>query len=151
MENMTGRMRATMIAGAAITLLVAGCASGPGGALDGNPEEAVPAPAPVETGPAESLPAQDDFGPSVAWLEEGASFELTTYGSSSCPAEVAEVLLDAADLVTLQLAPPSEGACTMDMAPTTQTVELPEGADGRPLGVALRASDGTVTAELSLD
>jgi hypothetical protein len=146
MENFTGRMRAAAIAGAAIALLVTGCATGPGGAIDGNPEEAVPAPAPVET-----APAQDDFGPSVAWLEEGASFELTTYGSSSCPAEVAEVLLDAADLVTLQLAPPSEGACTMDMAPTTQTIELPEGADGRPLGVALRASDGTVTAELSLD
>lgn len=147
MENITGRMRAAAIAGAAIALLVTGCASGPGGALDGNPEEAVPAP--VESAP-ETAPV-DDFGPSAAWLEEGASFELTTYGSSSCPAEVAEVLLDAADLVTLQLAPPSEGACTMDMAPTTQTVELPEGADGRPLGVALRASDGTVTAELSLD
>lgn len=147
MDITTGRMRATAIAGAAIALLVTGCASGPGGALDGNTEEAIPAP--IESAP-ETAPV-DDFGPSAAWLEEGVSLELTTYGSSSCPAEVAEVLLESADLVALQLAPPSDGACTMDMAPSTQTIELPDGADGRPLGIELRADDGTVTAELSLD
>lgn len=151
MDITTGRMRAAMIAATSVALLVTGCASGgvAGGSLDGNPEES----APVETAPAPetSAPVDEDFEPSVAWLEEGATFELTTYGSSSCPAEVAEVLLDAPDSITLQLAPPSDGMCTMDMAPTAQTIELPAGADGRPLGIALRGDDGTVTAELTLD
>lgn len=150
MDITTGRMRAAMIAAVSAALLVTGCASGggAGGSLDGNPEESVP----IETAPSPETGAPvDDFEPSVVWLTEGVSFELTTYGSSSCPAEVAEVLLDAPDRVTLQLAPPSDGMCTMDMAPTTQTIELPDGADGRPLGVALRGDDGTVTAELTLD
>lgn len=149
MDITTGRMRAAMIAAASVALLVAGCASGggPGGSLDGNPEESAPVP-----GDGTSTPIDPDAfeSPEVVWVDEGMTFALTTWGSSSCPSEVEEVLLGAADLVTLQFAAPSDGICTADMAPTTQTIELPDGADGRPLRIDLRSHDGSVATGLSL-
>ena len=96
-----------------------------------------------------SLPSHPDavfpppFGPfqpepNAGWFSAD-DFVLLTYGSSSCPPLAGSATITAADEVTVNLVPSSEGQCTLDFSPRLTVVET----DGSGLG------DGSVTAALN--
>jgi len=120
------------------------------------------APAEHYDGPALPPKPEESFGdPSARWLGEGR-IEVITRGSSTCPASVESVEVEAADRLTLVIASgePESGTspeglqivCTSDLSPTAHALDLPDGVDGIPLSIELRsADDDGLIAELSLD
>ena len=143
--------RIALVAVAATFLLGACAQAGPGDAPDAG---AAP------TGSSSpSVPVDDDGtddgaaegGPSVVWLDEGTSFSLTLFGSSTCPPAVESVEAAGADAVTVRLAPADPGMCTMDYVPAVSEHELPAGVDGRPVTVdVVPAEEGAEPVSLEL-
>jgi len=151
-----GASRAALV-GVIAVLVLGGCAQ----AGSGDPAEVGAAPtgaAPTGASPSgeatESAPADapaDDLGPSVAWVDEGRTFSLTLYGSSSCPPAVDAVEAAGTDAVTVRLAPVDPGPCTFDYVPTASEHELPAGVDGRPVSVeVVSAAEGVEPVSLEL-
>ena len=146
--------RIALVAVAATFLLGACAQAGPGGAPDAG---AAPTGSSTPSGPADDGDGDgtDDGaaegGPSVAWLDEGTSFSLALFGSSTCPPAVESVEAAGADAVTVRLAPADPGMCTMDYVPAVSEHELPAGVEGRPLTVdVVPAEDGAEPASLEL-
>lgn len=79
----------------------------------------------------------------VAWTEP-AAVQVTTWGSGSCPTRPVSVELDAPDRVLVRVRRTEDAeACTDDLAPTTNTVDLPDGTDlTAPLQVAVGSGSG---------
>lgn len=142
--------RIALVAVAATFLLGACAQAGPSDAPDagtaptGSSSPSVPVGDGADDGAAEG-------GPSVAWLEEGTSFSLTLFGSSTCPPAVESVEAAGADAVTVRLAPADPGMCTMDYVPSVTEHELPDGVDGRPVTVdVVPAEEGAEPVSLEL-
>lgn len=113
-----------------MVLLLAGC-SGAAGVADrsyaGLPESGGVPPEAEVTGE-----------PVAVWVEEGESFAVTTWGSSSCPAEPTSVETTDAGIVEISFETDAEGPCTADLAPTTSEFSVPDDAATSPLVLSLR-------------
>ena len=135
------------------TVLLGACAqAGPGDAPEAG---AAPTGSSTPSVPVDDGDGTDDGaaegGPSVAWLDEGTSFSLTLFGSSTCPPAVESVEAAGADAVTVRLAPADPGMCTMDYVPAVSEHELPAGVDGRPVTVdVVPAEEGAEPVSLEL-
>lgn len=121
----------------AASCLLAGCAA----ETPTKPTETAP-PASVSETVAPGVPDgwedridQNRLGEQIltGWIEEGKTFAVVTWGSSSCVpiADSIEATADNSLLVSF-VASPNE-VCTADMAPTTHTFALPSGATKRPI------------------
>lgn len=115
----------------------------PEGTTSGRPEQMATemgvTPGEAGRGLPEGMPGADNAPLGAAWTAEPGLLYVITYGSSSCPV-LAEAQAESAESgvqVTL-IPPPADGICTMDWAPTTTVVAVPEGTDETaPLSVAL--------------
>ncbi|KDA05391.1 hypothetical protein DC31_16635 [Microbacterium sp. CH12i] len=121
---MTTPLRLALYASALIaaTLLVAGCTASPA------------APAPTNSPVTDSSAAptspddHDDF--EAAWLDDGRSFAVVTWGSSTCVPIVDEVTADGQKVsITLSDGADATKACTADLAPRASIGGLPVGVD----------------------
>lgn len=118
---MTKRARAASALLLAGVLALAGCATTPGGA--GVPDAASPGAA----SPDDAAPGGDSEL-EAAWLADGASIGLVSYGSSGCPPVVGEVS-GSGQTVTVDLTDPEGAVCTKDYVPRGSIVPLPAGVD----------------------
>lgn len=114
---MTKRARTASALLLAGVFLLAGCATTPGGA--GAPGGTA-APGAAAPGGESELDA--------AWLADGASIGVVTYGSSGCLPVVGEVSA-AGQTVTVDLTDPEGAVCTKDYVPRGSVVLLPAGVD----------------------
>ena len=75
----------------------------------------------------------------VGWSPEAGLLYVVTFGSSSCPTLAESAAKGDGDELTVVLVPPpADAICTMDYAPTTTVVAVPDGADaGSPVTVTL--------------
>ncbi|WP_209559485.1 hypothetical protein [Frigoribacterium sp. PvP032] len=147
--------RAALVAVAATFLLGACAQTGPGDAPGAGAaptgSSSASAPASPDGDGDGSDDGTADGGPSVAWLDEGRSFSLTLYGSSTCPPAVESVEAAGADAVTVRLAPADQGMCTMDYVPTVSEHDLPDGVDGRPVAIDVVVAAGEGAEPVSLE
>lgn len=90
-------------------------------------------------------------GPVAVWLDEGESFAVTTFGSSSCPPVPTGIEQTATDAVIIRLERASTTVCTADMAPTTHEFVLAEATDDRPVTVTLSWESSDEETELRLE
>lgn len=90
------------------------------------------------TGLPEGLEGSSSSKAGVAWTAEPGLVYVVTNGSSSCPV-IAEVSASLeGDEAVVGLLPPKDGMCTMDWAPTTSVVGMPDDvADGAAVTVRL--------------
>lgn len=101
---------------AAAALLLAGCSEAPAGAVADYAGE----PHGVDA------PARSAGGAEYAvWLDKGARFALTLYGSSSCPPVADTMRVTGANRVKVTLKPAPKGACTSNYAPHTSVFDTP--------------------------
>ena len=89
------------------------------------------------TPPGVNASTDSDPIPTVVWWDDEASLAVITYGSSSCPPTVTSIEVAADGTVDIELDPATEGPCTLDIAPTTHVIALPDEATARPLTVRL--------------
>jgi hypothetical protein len=130
------RVAALLIAGA--TLLLAGCSGGVARS--------------VEKGIPEDLDvAWSGEGPAGAWVDEGRTFAVVTWGSSSCPPVASALEVLAGDHLGLRFDPAANAICTADMAATTHTFDLPSGITSSPLTITISYSDWDGTDTVTLD
>lgn len=110
-------------------LLLAGCSNAQGAAdrsYAGLPESGgVPPEAEISTEPV------------AVWIEEGESFAVTTWGSSSCPAEPTSIETTDAGVVEIEFDTDSDGPCTADLAPTTSEFTVPDDAVASPFVITV--------------
>ncbi|REJ07472.1 hypothetical protein DY023_03645 [Microbacterium bovistercoris] len=137
------RMRILLSAAAlaAATVLAAGlsgCAQSPS-------TPASDAPAPTST--SGSAPDIDDV--EVAWLDDGRSFAVVTWGSSSCVPQT-ESISAAGQEITVTLVDPDEGVCTSDLAPRASLAVIPEGVDVTK-DIDVTVVNGDFTGDTELD
>lgn len=79
-----------------------------------------------------------DTEPIAVWVEEGETFAVTTWGSSSCPAEPTSIETTDAGVVEILFDIDSDGPCTADLAPATSEFTVPDGAATSPLVITVR-------------
>ena len=131
---------------AAMTLLIAGCASGPA-----SPEPTSSA-APDGSGASSAPVVEDDI--EAAWLDDGRMVGIVTLGSSTCIPIVDEITGEGQTVrVSLVDAPAVEGSepiCTADLAPRATLAALPEGVDPTK-DVELVVTLGDITDDVDLD
>ncbi len=158
---------------AVLALLVVGCADGgaSGGSSSTEPSPTEPSPTESSEPPSESPsgPAPTDHEPGdtfrglpdgvdgtmnapagAGWSPVDGRLFVVTYGSSSCP-RLAEPDADWDDghenLVVRLVDPPADKACTMDYAPTTSVVAVPDDVDASaPVPVRI-TGEGAVEVE----
>lgn len=77
----------------------------------------------------------------TGWIEEGKTFAIVTWGSSSCVpvADSIEAKSEASLLVTFRASP--NEVCTADMAPATHTFALPSDVTKRPIELTVVMTD----------
>lgn len=150
-------VRGLVLAGVAgaLALLVTACASGaPSGDGSSGPSSPSASPSPSPSGEVTGVPAPGehvrglpegaegtfDSPAGVAWSPTPGVLLVVTYGSSSCPrlAEAEAGWDDAHEALDVGMVDPDPGPCTMDYAPTTSAVAVPQDADaGAPVTVRL--------------
>lgn len=83
-------------------------------------------------GPGVGSDGSIDTRPVVGWVEPGARFFVTTYGSSSCPtAPTAVSVSDDGRGLDVAMRRTGGNACTADLGPASYALDLPAGF--RPL------------------
>lgn len=131
-------------AGIALVLLLAGCASAPGGG-DGAPD-ATPTP-PADT----ASPGPDDHDDLEAvLLDDGRMFAIVSWGSSSCIPTVGEVAADGQTIAVTLTDPGADIVCTADYAPRASVGGLPEGVDPTQ-DLTLQVTYGDLEDDVDLD
>ena len=133
------------IRGTALTILLgaalAGCA-GSSGSTQTADVTPTPTPSPSPTATADAVPsvAETTFPGAPEGVDEGETavvagddarhLQVVTYGSSTCPVLPTDVTWDAAagTLAITLTGPDATDVCTMDLAPTTSVVALPDDA-----------------------
>ncbi len=138
-----GSLRAVAVAGA--VLLAAGCAQ-EGEDQGSAVTEPVPATEQVAPGVPEGWETQIDInrlGEQIlaGWVDEGESFAVVTWGSSTCVPTADTIQVTGSDSVTVVFAPSENEVCTADMAPSTHTLALPEGVTDRPVELTVTLSE----------
>lgn len=96
---------------------------------------------------------QDAWEPEAlaGWIEEGETFGVVSWGSSSCVPIATKIEADGDDHLTVRFADSPHAVCTADLAATTHEFTVPTGITGRPItltvtGIGVRtADDGTVS------
>lgn len=149
--------RGTIFTTAALTLLLAGCAS----SADPGAQETSSPPTPSASATPDDLDGAPTPAPAVATVRPGApdgvtgedvavvagddprELQVVTFGSSTCPVVPTDVTWDGdAGVLRITLSGPTEYTrpCTMDLVPTTSVVELPADApDAHGLSVDVGA------------
>jgi len=94
--------------------------------------------------------AEINAEPIAIWIEEGESFAVTTWGSSSCPAEPTSLETTDAGVVDILFDTDAGGPCTADLAPMTHEFTVPDDAATAPLVISLRGV-GEAPLQLMLD
>jgi len=87
--------------------------------------------------------------PLATWIEEGETFAVVTWGSSSCLATPIEIVGEG-DVVTIEFEPSAEEMCTADMAATTYTFTVPEKMTSTPTSVELTSEEQSTPTVLAL-
>lgn len=79
--------------------------------------------------PGVQLTDEEQLGdqPVAVWSADRTTVTVVTWGSSSCPPVPTSLTLPSAMLLDLRFAPPGEGACTADFAPTSHVFTTPDG------------------------
>ena len=132
------RRIAALLATALVVVVLAGCSIRPG-APSGAPTNASPS---ATDAPAAQVAA--------AWLENGRTIGVVTWGSSSCvPVGGAATLTDDTITVPLSIAA-GQTACTSDLAPRVTLVATPTGVDPAR-DYDLRVVGAEVSGEADLD
>jgi hypothetical protein len=90
-------------------------------------------------------------GPIVSWLDEGETFAVTTFGSSSCPPVATSIDQTEGTAVVIHFESASASACTADMGPTTHEFTMPEPTAARPVAVTLTWAESDDSTALSLE
>lgn len=85
--------------------------------------------------------------PQVVWEQQGSTFAVTTYGSSTCPA-VATRLVGKGNSVRVGFEPNPQKNCTADLAPTTHIFDLPIERSSAPVTVEITGLGEPVRASL---
>jgi hypothetical protein len=103
------------------------------------------APGVVVRGLPDGVEGTQDSPVGAAWSPAEGLLYVITYGSSSCPTTTEpEAADDGGTVVVTLVPPPADAICTMDYAPTTSVVGVPDGADSGE-AVSVRLGDvGTV-------
>lgn len=120
MNALTQRLALSLVAVAG-ALALAGCTPGAASVetFAGLPDEHDVA------GASEELPE----GPQAAWVQDGGRLAITLWGSSTCPVVGTDIHVVKpafeGNTVKVDLAPPSDGICTMDLAPHTTVFWTP--------------------------
>ena len=141
---MTSALRplASVVAGFAAALLVAGCTAGPGS------ETPTSSPAPS----AGNVDDQNDM--EAALLDDGRMFAVITLGSSTCVPQVDQVTAEGQTVTVTLVEPEStdgkEKACTADFAPRASIGALPEGVDPKT-DITLNVTYGDLTDDVDID
>ncbi len=135
------RLAVTLSAFAAV-LLLAGCATTPGGE----------SPTSTPTSAPDDGDGGDDFGDvEGVLLDDGRMFAVMTWGSSTCVPQVDEVTTEG-QKVAVSLVEPggADQVCTADMAPRASIGALPEGVDPTQ-EVTLSVTYGELREDVDLD
>ena len=125
-----------------LAALLAGCAGTGGSTGSTDPDEGTPTPSPTTSASADAMPsvAETTFPGAPEGVGEGETavvagddarhLQVVTYGSSTCPVLPTDVTWDAAagTLALTLTGPDATDVCTMDLAPTTSVVALPDDA-----------------------
>ena len=82
--------------------------------------------------------AEINAEPIAVWIEEDESFAVTTWGSSSCPAEPTSIETSDAGVVDIEFDTVSDGPCTADLAPNTSEFTVPGDVATSPLVITVR-------------
>jgi len=90
-------------------------------------------------------------GPAAGWVDEGETFAVVTWGSSSCPRVASALEVVAEDHLDLTFDAGSNGICTADMAATTHTFDLPSGITKAPVTITISYRDWDGTDTLTLE
>lgn len=148
------------VAAVAALLLVAGCASQGSSKTSDVPSpepssEPVAASETVTPGIPEGWEDQIDqnrLGEQIlaGWVEDGKKFAVVTWGSSTCVPVADTIQVTGADSLELVFAPSPNKVCTMDMAPSTHTLELPAGVTERPIALTVTMSEFDRSESLEL-
>ncbi|XBH20268.1 hypothetical protein V5R04_08375 [Jonesiaceae bacterium BS-20] len=75
--------------------------------------------------------------PIVGWIEEGKTFAIVTWGSSSCQFAATSFKANGEDGIEVHFKEPGATACTADLSPITHTFELPMSVTGRPITISV--------------
>ncbi|MEG9227106.1 hypothetical protein [Aeromicrobium sp. Sec7.5] len=86
--------------------------------------------------------------PMLTWLEDGAAFAITTWGSSSCPPVAVETESDRQS-VTVVFEDSDNDACTADLGPTSHEFDVTDSVADDP-SVSARFRSGTTERTYSL-
>lgn len=128
----------------AASLLVAGCTAPP------TPQAPESTDAPGGSG-SQSGPDDDYDDIEAAWLDDGRTIAIVTWGSSSCVPMADTVTANGQTVeITLVDGTEAEKACTADMSARASVVALPAGVDPTK-DVELRVTLGDITDDTSLD
>lgn len=113
------RTIATVFAAAAVAFALAGCS-----AASSIATETVRG---VPSGVTLTDEEQSGEQPVAVWTDNRETLTVMTWGSSSCPPVPTSLELEAALLINLRFAPPTEQVCTADYAPTSHVFTTPDG------------------------
>lgn len=126
-----------------LVLVLAGCAGGSGGPAESGTPTPTPA-APTTRAAIEDVPlaggasgaglppgaeAGSMGGPGAGWTAQDGLLYVVTYGSSTCPILGESPATYSGTTLEVTLTSPSSGPCTMDLAPTTTVVAVPDAVD----------------------
>ncbi|MFE6995927.1 hypothetical protein ACFVAE_08225 [Microbacterium sp. NPDC057659] len=128
-----------LAAGVLLMAGLAGCAQSPAG-----PASSAPAP----TSTSGSSPDAGDV--EVAWLDEGRSFAVVTYGSSTCVPQMQSVSSDGQTVEVTLADVDQEAACTSDLAPRASLSVMPVEVDVTK-DVEVKVVYGDLTDDAELD
>ncbi|MDR2998146.1 MAG: hypothetical protein LBU78_08510 [Microbacterium sp.] len=128
-----------LAAGILLMAGLAGCAQSPSGT-------STSAPAPTST----SGSTPDDADVKVAWLDEGRSFAVVTYGSSTCVPQMQSVSSDGQTVEVTLADADQEAACTADFAPRASLSVMPVEVDVTK-DVEVKVVYGELTDDAELD
>lgn len=103
------------------------------------------APGVVVRGLPDGVEGTQDSPAGAAWSPAERLLYVITYGSSSCPTTThPEAAVDGGTVVVTLVPPPADAICTMDYAPTTSVVGVPDGADSGEAVTVQLGDAGTV-------
>ena len=144
------------VAAAGAVLALAACSSAGAPAEPEPSHEPVPVEATVERGIPEGWQVADpNAAPTdstlAGWIEDGKTFGVVTWGSSSCPPVAETLQLVSPGELRLVFGAPTQQICTADMSPTTHEIALPEGATKRPISLEVVYSEYDETVTLTLE
>ncbi|MCM0640639.1 hypothetical protein [Cellulomonas wangsupingiae] len=143
-----------------LVALLAGCAGSTGSTGSTGPGEGTATPSPTTSATADAVPsvAETTFPGAPEGVTEGETavvagddprhLQVVTYGSSTCPVLPTDVTWDAgAGALSITLTGPgATDVCTMDLAPTTSVVALPDGAPDAP-GLTVEVDGRSIVVE----